>query len=104
GVPRDALGLENVAAVAKGCANLGRHIANMRSFGVPAVVAINHFEGDTETELAAVRDYVKGHGSEAILCRHWAEGSKGITELARRVAQIAEADTAQFDVLYPDEM
>jgi formate--tetrahydrofolate ligase len=90
--------------VTKGASNLGRHIANMKSFGVPAIVAINHFEGDTEAELAAVRDYVARHGSEAILCRHWAEGSKGITDLARRVAQIAEAGTGQFDDLYPDEM
>jgi formate--tetrahydrofolate ligase len=104
GVARDALGAENVAAVTKGASNLGRHIANMKSFGVPAIVAINHFEGDTEAELVAVRDYVARHGSEAILCRHWAEGSKGITDLARRVAQIAEAGTGQFDVLYPDEM
>jgi formate--tetrahydrofolate ligase len=103
GVGRDALAAENVAAVRKGCANLGRHIANVRSFGVPAVVAINHFDGDTEAEIAAVREFVATHGTEAILCRHWAEGSKGVTELATRVAQMAEAGTAQFDVLYPDE-
>ena len=104
GVGRDALGQENVAAVRKGCANLGRHIANIRSFGVPAVVAINHFEGDSEAEVAAVKAFVAEHGTEAILCRHWAEGSKGITELATRVAKIADSGAAQFDVLYPDEM
>jgi formate--tetrahydrofolate ligase len=104
GVRRDGLAAENVAAVRKGCANLGRHIANVRSFGVPAVVAINHFDGDTEAEIAAVREFVATHGTEAILCRHWAEGSKGVTELATRVAKMAEAGTAQFDVLYPDEM
>jgi formate--tetrahydrofolate ligase len=104
GVARDALGAENVAAVRKGCANLGRHIANVRSFGVPAVVAINHFEGDTEAEIRAVQEYVASHGSEAIVCRHWAEGSKGILELAERVAHIAESGAAQFDVLYPDEL
>ena len=104
GVARDGLAAENVAAVTKGCANLGRHIANMHSFGVPVVVAINHFAGDTEAELAVVRDFVGRHGAEAFVCRHWAEGSKGTAELAARVAQIAEAGTAQFDVLYPDDM
>ncbi len=104
GVARDGLGAENVAAVRKGCANLGRHIANVRSFGVPAVVAINHFAGDTEAEIAAVREFVATHGTEAILCRHWAEGSKGVTELATRVAKLAESGSSQFDVLYPDEM
>ena len=104
GIGRDDLGQENVAAVRKGCANLGRHIANIRSFGVPALVAINHFEGDSEAEVAAVKAFVAEHGTEAILCRHWAEGSKGITELATRVAKIADSGAAQFDVLYPDEM
>ena len=104
GVARDGLAAENVAAVTKGCDNLGRHIANMHSFGVPVVVAINHFAGDTEAELAVVRDFVARHGAEAFVCRHWAEGSKGTAELAARVAQIAEAGTAQFDVLYPDDM
>ena len=73
GVARAALGEENVAAVEKGCANLGRHLANVRSFGVPALVAINHFDGDTEAEIAAVQAFVASHGSEAVVCRHWAE-------------------------------
>jgi formate--tetrahydrofolate ligase len=104
GVARDALGAENVAAVQKGCANLGRHLANVRSFGVPAVVAINHFEGDTEAEIEVVRGFVASHGGEAIVCRHGAEGSKGTLDLAHRVAHIADSGAAQFDVLYPDEM
>jgi formate--tetrahydrofolate ligase len=104
GVPRAALGEANLAAVEKGCANLGRHLANVRSFGVPAVVAINHFSGDAEAETAAVQAYVAAHGSEAIVCRHWAEGSKGITALAERVAALADGGAAQFDVLYPDDM
>ncbi len=104
GVKKDALGVENVEAVKKGCANLGRHISNMRGFGVPAVVAINHFISDTEAEIAAVTDYVAGMGSEAILCMHWANGSAGIVELAKRVAAIAESGAAQFAPLYPDDM
>ena len=104
GVLKQDLGAENVEAVRSGCANLGRHIENVKSFGVPVVVAINHFAGDTEAEIEACKAYVKGMGSEAILCRHWAEGSRGIEDLARRVAQIADGGSAQFQTLYPDEM
>jgi len=104
GVAKADLGAENVAAVRKGCPNLGRHIANVKGFGVPVVVAINHFGSDTEAEIAAVRDYAAGQGVDAILCRHWAEGSAGIEELARKVVQIAEAGTANFAPLYPDDM
>ncbi len=104
GVLKQDLGAENVDAVKDGCANLGRHIENIKSFGVPAVVAINHFHGDSEAEIEACKAYVKSQGSEAILCKHWADGSKGIEELATRVAQIADSGQAQFSTLYPDDM
>ena len=104
GVAKEDLKDENVAAVKAGLANLGRHIENMRQFGVPAVVAINHFTGDSKAELDAVMEYVKEAGSEAFLCRHWADGSKGIAELAERVAAIADSGMAQFSPLYPDKM
>ena len=104
GVARTDLGSENVAAVKEGCANLGRHIENLRQFGVPVVVAINHFAGDSEAEVAAVKAYAEARGAEAHLCRHWAEGSKGITKLAERVAHIADGGAAQFAPIYPDEM
>jgi formate--tetrahydrofolate ligase len=104
GVAKSDLGAENVAAVQAGCANLGRHIENVKSFGVPVVVCINHFAGDTEAEIAAVKAYVAAQGSEAILCKHWAEGSAGIEDLARRVAELAEGGSADFRTLYPDEM
>ncbi len=104
GVERADLGAEDVAAVERGCANLGRHIENVKGFGVPVVVAINHFAGDTEAEIAAVQAYVAAQGAEAILCRHWAEGSAGIEDLARRVADLADADTGNFAPLYPDDM
>ena len=104
GVKKDDLGAEDVDAVARGCANLGRHIENVRSFGVPAIVAINHFVTDTEAEIQAVKDHVAGMGCEAVVCRHWAEGSAGITELAERVAEIADSGMAQFSPLYPDDM
>ncbi|MGC9370513.1 MAG: formate--tetrahydrofolate ligase [Paracoccaceae bacterium] len=104
GVAKADLGEENVEAVKAGCPNLGRHIENVKSFGVPVVVAINHFVSDTEAEVQAVKDYVASMGSEAILCKHWENGSAGITELATRVAEIADADMANFAPLYPDEM
>jgi len=104
GVAKGDLGEENVAAVEAGCPNLGRHIENVKSFGVPVVVAINHFVSDTDAEIEAVRDYVASMGSEAILCKHWARGSDGTLELATRVAEIADADMANFAPLYPDEM
>ncbi len=103
GVAKADLGAENVEAVQKGCANLGRHISNIKTFGVPVVVAINHFAGDSDAEIAAVTDYVAAQGSEAILCRHWAEGAAGIEALAHRVAEIADARSAQFAPLYPAE-
>lgn len=104
GVAKDDLGAENVDAVKQGCANLGRHIENVKSFGVPAVVAINHFVTDTDAEVAAVKAYVESLGSEAILCKHWAKGSEGTKELATRVAEIAESGASDFNPIYPDEM
>ena len=104
GVKKDDLGTENVAAVTQGCANLGRHIENVKKFGVPALVAINHFVTDTDAEVQAVKDYVANLGSEAVLCQHWAHGSKGTAELAARVAEIADADAGGFQTLYNDEI
>jgi len=104
GVKREDLGRENVDAVMKGCANLGRHVQNVKKFGVPVVVAINHFVSDTDAELQAIKDYVATLGAEAVVCRHWAEGSAGIEDLARKVAQLAESGQAQFAPLYPDDM
>ena len=104
GVAKADLGPENVEAVQAGCPNLGRHIENVKSFGVPVVVAINHFVTDTDAEVQAVKDYVAGQGSEAILCQHWEKGSEGAIELATRVAEIADADMANFAPLYGDEL
>jgi formate--tetrahydrofolate ligase len=104
GVKKEDLGTENVEAVKKGCANLGRHIENVKQFGVPAIVAINHFYSDTEAEIQALREYVASMGEEAILCKHWAQGSAGIEELAHKVAELAESGASQFAPLYPDEM
>ena len=104
GVAKNDLNAENVAAVQAGCPNLGRHIENLKSFGVPVVVAINHFVKDTDAEVQAVQDYCAEMGTEAILSKHWADGSAGSENLARRVAEIADSDAADFSPLYPDEM
>ena len=104
GVAKADLGPENVMAVEAGCPNLGRHIENLKSFGVPVVVAINHFVTDTEAEVQAVKDYVASQGSEAIVSQHWEFGSKGSEALATRVVEIADADMANFAPIYPDEM
>ncbi|MFN3275522.1 MAG: formate--tetrahydrofolate ligase, partial [Paracoccus sp. (in: a-proteobacteria)] len=104
GVARADLGAENVAAVTRGCANLGRHLENIRSFGLPVVVAVNHFAGDTEAEIAALTTYCAGHGVQAVLARHWAEGGAGAEDLARAVDDLATGGRADFRTLYPDEM
>ena len=104
GVAKDDLGSENVEAVKAGCPNLGRHIENIKKFGVPAVVAINHFVSDTDNEVAAVKEYVAGLGSEAILCTHWANGGAGTEELAHKVVEIIDGGAANYAPLYPDDM
>ncbi len=104
GVAKADLGAENVDAVLKGCPNLGRHIENVKSFGVPVVVAINHFVTDTDAEVQAVKDYVAEQGAEAVLSRHWELGSEGSADLATRVAEIADAGMANFAPIYQDDL
>ena len=104
GVAKNDLNNENVAAVKAGCPNLGRHIENLRSFGVPVLVAINHFVKDTEAEVQAVQNYCSEMGAEAIVSKHWADGSAGSENLAKRVAEVADAGEANFSPIYPDDM
>ncbi len=104
GVAKNDLNNENVAAVKAGCPNLGRHIENLRSFGVPVLVAINHFVKDTDAEVQAVQNYCSEMGAEAIVSKHWADGSAGSENLAKRVAEVADAGEANFSPIYPDEM
>ncbi|ATQ56781.1 formate--tetrahydrofolate ligase [Paracoccus yeei] len=104
GVARAELGAENVAALRDGCANLGRHIENLRDFGLPVIVAINHFASDTEAEIAALRAYCAEFGVQAVLCRHWAMGGAGAEDLARAVVDLACSGAADFRLLYPDDM
>ncbi|MBA3836756.1 MAG: formate--tetrahydrofolate ligase [Sphingomonas sp.] len=102
GVAKAELGAADVAAVTRGAANLVRHIENIGQFGVPAVVAINHFGGDSDGEIAAIEEACAAHGVRAILCRHWAMGGAGATALADAVADIAETGGI-FAPLYPDD-
>ena len=104
GVAKADLGAENVDAVQAGCPNLGRHIENLKSFGVPVVVAINHFVTDTDAEVQAVKDYVASQGAEAVLSRHWELGSAGSAELAEKVVATIDKGQADFATLYPDAM
>ena len=104
GVAKNDLNNENVDAVKSGCPNLGRHIENLKSFGVPVVVAVNHFVKDTDAEVQAVQDYCAEMGTEAIVSKHWADGSAGSESLAKRVAEIADSDIANFATIYPDDM
>jgi formate--tetrahydrofolate ligase len=104
GVAKDDLGKENVAAVEAGLVNLGRHIRNVQKFGVPVVVGVNNFTTDTDAEFAAVQKFCAEMGVDAIRCTHWAEGSKGTTELAKKVVELAESGAAAFKPLYPDTM
>ena len=104
GVARDQLGKENVGAVKKGCANLERHLKNLKKFGVPAVVAINRFITDTDKEVNAVKNTAKKFGALAIRCNHWADGSKGTIDLAKHVVKLADSGRAKFKPLYDDKM
>jgi formate--tetrahydrofolate ligase len=104
GVAKDDLKGENVEAVQRGCANLRRHIDNVRKFGVAPVVAINRFITDTDAELQAVMQAAQDAGTQAFVCTHWADGGKGIEALARHVADVADSGMADFKPLYPDAL
>jgi formate--tetrahydrofolate ligase len=104
GVAKDDLKKENVGAVGKGLANLGRHIENMKKFGVPLAVAVNHFTTDTEAEIDAIRAFCKEHNVEAFKCTHWADGSAGAKALASHVALLADKGSSQFKPIYGDDL
>jgi formate--tetrahydrofolate ligase len=103
GIAKDALGAENLEALKKGAANLARHIENVKKFGVQPIVAINRFTTDTMAELELVRQLCAELGTEAVICSHWAEGSAGTEQLARRVVEFADRG-GTFAPLYPDTM
>lgn len=111
GVPVKELGTENLAALEKGMANLERHVDNITGrFGLPAVVAINRFDADTEAELDLIRRAMRARGVDVVLAEHWAKGSAGAEALAHEVVRLAEqgkgASAARTvpNPLYPDDM
>jgi formate--tetrahydrofolate ligase len=104
GVMLRDVGAENVPAVTQGCANLIRHIENMQIFGLPVLVAINHFVKDTAAEIAAIVDACAAIGVQAVPCRHWAEGGAGALALAEAVIAMTGGAPPLFRLLYPDDM
>ncbi len=104
GIGKDELGVENLGAIQQGSVNLLRHLENLAKFGVPSIVAINHFVTDTPAEIELVKNIVQRVGVEAVECRHWADGSKGIEELAHKVVDTCDNGQANFTPLYPDSM
>ena len=104
GVALSDLGAENVQAVKDGCSNLARHIRNVKSFGVPVVVAVNQFTADTPAEVEAVRVTAREYGAAVIPCNHWAEGGAGTEALAQHVVELADSGVSQFAPIYDDDL
>ena len=104
GVAKADLGTDDPQAVARGVANLSRHVENLRKFRLPVVVAVNHFTSDTEAEFAVVRDTMGRQGVDVCLCTHWADGAAGAAKLAQVVNARLEAGTARFAPLYADAL
>ncbi len=104
GVARDELQREDLDALQRGLENLGRHIRNTGQYGVPLLVAINHFTSDTVAELEAIQTFAAERGVEAHVCRQWAEGGAGTEDLARAVTELTAGGKAQFRTLYEDDL
>jgi formate--tetrahydrofolate ligase len=104
GVAREDLGKEDVEAVRRGVVNIERHVTNTQKFGVPVVVALNRFSGDTDAEVEAVRETLAPHGVDAITCTHWADGGAGAEDLARKVKELADSGVADFKPIYGDDL
>ena len=104
GVEVKDLTTPNLAALEKGLPNLERHVFNIRNhYGLPCVVALNHFTSDTQDEMDLLRRHMDRHGVTVAVTRHWAEGSAGALELAHQVVKLAESGTASMRLVYPDE-
>ena len=104
GVSKENLNQENLEALKNGLENLGRHLRNLGQFGVPAIVAVNQFTGDTDAEFNEIKKYCEKLGVKAILCSHWSTGSKGSTDLAKEVVALTDDKTTQFRTLYENSM
>ncbi len=103
GVAKDDLKEENLEALKKGSVNLGAHIDNLKKFGVPVVVAINHFYADTQAEIDYIEQYCKEKGADFAVTKCFAEGGKGGTELAQKVVKACEKEN-NFHCLYDLDM
>ncbi len=104
GIDKADLSAENVDAVRKGAANLKRHIRNVKSFGVPAVVAINRFVSDTDAEVRVIKEATESLGEQAIVCTHWRDGAAGTEDLAHHIVELTKGTQSQFAPLYDDEL
>ena len=104
GVAKADLGAPDAEAVRRGGVNLARHIENVRAFGVPVVVAVNRFDGDTPDEFAVIEQIAAEQGCNAVLCTHWAEGGTGAEALAEAVVALCDHNAGQFAPLYSDEL
>ncbi len=104
GVAKEDLKKENLPALKEGMVNLRRHINNIRKFGLPVTVAINHFITDTENEMKSLLDFCETQGVKASKCSHWSNGSEGTTELAKNVIEICEDKKDTFKFLYEDDL
>ena len=100
GVAKDDLKNENVEALKKGLVNLERHVENVKKFGLPVAIAVNHFIKDTDDEVKALVDFCNKLGIKASLCTHWANGGEGTKELASHVADLCEKKENKFKFLY----
>jgi formate--tetrahydrofolate ligase len=103
-VSKEDLKNENVNALKKGLVNLERHINNIRKFGLPVTVAINHFVTDAKAEVDAVLSFCTTQGVKASMCTHWSDGGDGATELAQNVIDICEDNKNTFKFLYEDDL
>ena len=103
GVAKDDLKNENVEALKKGLVNLERHVENVKKFGLPVAIAVNHFIKDTDDEVKALVDFCNKLGIKASLCTHWANGGEGTKELASHVADLCEKNENKFKFLYENK-
>ena len=103
GLNKDELKKENVDALSKGLVNLKRHIENIRKYGLPVAVAVNHFITDTENETKTLIEACKDMSVKATLCTHWSNGGEGTKELASHVVELIENEKSDFKFLYENE-
>jgi formate--tetrahydrofolate ligase len=103
GLNKEELKKENVDALSKGLVNLKRHIENIRKYGLPVAVAVNHFITDTENETKTLIEACKDMGVKATLCTHWSNGGEGTKELASHVVELIEKEKSDFKFLYENQ-